>query len=113
MVPPGVRYEFRVTGGEPLDIGKLVTPKAAARTVRPKTISKPSAALAWATRKMNDAPEGRRHMTVYSMAAWLSEIVPPVDDDDIYVTLLPHAPAGREAEFRRTIGDGIRQGRGR
>ena len=113
MVPPGVRYGFRVTDGEPLDIGKLVTSKVTGCTARPKTISKPSAALAWATRKMNDAPEGRRHGTVYSMAAWLSEIAPPIPHDDIYATLLPHAPEGRAAEFRRTIGDGIRQGRGR
>ena len=112
MVPPGGRYIFHVTGGELLDLSKLVT-RATAATRRPlaKTTSNGSGALAWAHRKMADAPEGHRHTTVFSLAAWLAEITPALRDTDILSTLMPLAPHGRQAEFERTVLDGIRQGR--
>jgi hypothetical protein len=112
MVPPGGRYIFHVTGGELLDLSKLA-PARTSTTLTPTARSIPngSAALAWAHRRMAEAPEGHRHTTVFSLAAWLAEITPPLPDTDILSTLMSHAPGGREAEFHRTVEDGIRQGR--
>jgi hypothetical protein len=113
MVPPGTPYVCHVTDGELLDLSKLVTPARpiASRKAITEMTPNSSRALAWAGRKMAEAPEGHRHTTVYSMAAWLAEIAPPIPDTDILSALLPHAPQGREAEFERTVGDAIRQGR--
>ncbi len=117
MVPPGVPYTFHATDGALLDVGKLATSaatkkpcvKKTAKTGRPNTDG--SGALAWADRKMREAPEGHRHKTVYSTAVWLSEIEPPIPEHEIESVLLRHAPDGHENEFKRTIADAIRRGR--
>lgn len=117
MVPPGVPYVFHVTDGDLLDMSKLVpnvaskapSLKKSPRSVKPNTNG--SGALAWADRKMRAAPEGHRHTTAYSMAAWLAEIDPPIPEPEIVSALMAHAPVRREAEFRRTIADAIQRGR--
>ncbi|MBL9028177.1 MAG: hypothetical protein JNL21_38650 [Myxococcales bacterium] len=115
MVAPGVSYRFEVTDGELLDIEKLLPSrpslkKTTSPTPSPTTANR-SAALAFAERKMADTQEGRRHTTVFSLAAWLGTITPPIPDDQIEASLLAHAPEGHDAEFRRTIRDGIRRAR--
>jgi hypothetical protein len=111
MVPPGGRYIFHVTGGVLLDLSKLVTTTVATTRPLTKTTSNGSGALGWAHRRMAEAPEGHRHTTVFSLAAWLAEITPPLPDTDILSTLMARAPHGREAEFHRTALDGIRRRR--
>jgi hypothetical protein len=121
MVPPFVPYVFHVTDGALLDVSKLVPKLAASNPIVRKTTPKFTAthktspngagALAWADRKMHEAAEGQRHTTVYSTAAWLAAIDPPIPDPQIASALMPHAPVGREAEFRRTIADAIQRGR--
>lgn len=117
MVPPGISYIFHVTEGALLDVSKLSAPVAANKPTLAKVArsSKPSGsgsgALAWADRRMRSASEGHRHSTVYAVAAWLAEIAPPIPEHEIVDVLMSYAPAGRDAEFRRTIADGIRRGR--
>lgn len=118
MVPPGGTYTCHVTDGALLDLSKLVMPSTAKakskKTSKPtknKTTTNVSGALVWADRRMREAAEGRRHTTVYSTAAWLAEIEPPIPVHDIEAALMAYAPDGHEPEFRRTIADAIRRGR--
>ena len=116
MVPPDARYRFEVTDGEPLDLDKLVPnapppPRTRKDPTSRATTSKGSAALAWAERRMAETREGHRHTTVFSLAAWLGEMTPPIDEGDIMTALLAHAPDGHDAEFERTIRDGLRRAR--
>lgn len=117
MVPPGVPYAFHVTEGALLDLRKLVPNVASEKpTIRKskntKTTSTNGAgALVWADRRMSAASEGQRHTRAFSLSAWLAEISPPIPEPEIEAMLMRHAPEGREAEFERTIADGIRRGR--
>ena len=117
MTPPGVPYVFHVTDGALLDLSKLAlsvtankpTIKKSAKPTKANTNG--SGALAFVERKMREATEGNRHPSAFALAAWLSEIDPPISEHEIEAAIMPYAPHGREAEFSRAIAAGIRRGR--